>query len=173
MSGIQELLDEMELINTADTAETTAKVTTKPTAEVTTTETTPEEKDATKGDSDQESSDEDAEDEDVYYQRLDANPSEDGYIVIVNGKPRYYVKTVVEAKDCIWHVARCLVDKLNPNYNISFTMPNRYTVNVERRSRWAIISYDEIVHSVSFQKIKGVKLVEVEEDSSVKKEKTA
>jgi hypothetical protein len=43
-------------------------------------------------------------------------------------------------------------------------MPNRYTVNVERRSRWAIISYDEIVHSVSFQKIKGVKLVEVPED---------
>lgn len=163
MSGLADFLDDMELINVGgSTAELFVAPPKKEEEEEKVTE--EDEEDEEVEEKVEEDSDNPEESEEDVYQRLDADPTEDGYLLIVNGKPRYYVKTLVEAKDCIWHIARCLVDKLNPNYNIYYTMPNKYTVNVERRSRWAIISYDEIVHSVSLQRIKGVKLVEVPED---------
>jgi len=98
------------------------------------------------------------------YQTLKSIPDSDRYVLSINERPKYYVKTAEEADICMWHVARCLC-KLDPDYTTRYVRVGRNALNIERECNWYVISYPEIVHRLRYHKVEGVRLEMVEEKS--------
>lgn len=79
------------------------------------------------------------------------------FLITIDDIPEYYVKTVDEADKCIWNIAN-QITKLNPNYSYRYVNLRNNNIHVERHHNFFLVSYDEVIHRIRYDVIRGIKL---------------
>ena len=98
---------------------------------------------------------EDNEDDEEYDIDLNFTENSELYIVSVNNSPSFYVKDLKTAKDKMWEVSKCLLNeeylKGYRTYNLRISDNE---IHIIGNHRFFLISYDQILHRISYNKIK-------------------
>jgi hypothetical protein len=98
---------------------------------------------------------EDEDDEDDIDIDLNFTENSELYIVSVNNSPSFYVKDLKTAKDKMWEVSKCLLNeeylKGYRTYNLRISDNE---IHIIGNHRFFLISYDQILHRISYNKIK-------------------
>jgi len=85
------------------------------------------------------------------------------YLITIDNEPEYYVETLKHAEECIWHIAR-LMCNADSDYTVSYVKRDN-EIQVEKRYNWFLVSYDELIHRVRFDRIRGVCMKSVKSES--------
>ena len=108
-------------------------------------------------------SDNEDEDDEVDCETVVVVPDSEMYVISVNDKPHYYVRTQDEADLCMWHVARNLVN-LSPNFTTRYVKVGINELHIERQCNWYVMSYAETIHRLSYCAIYGINTSQSEKE---------
>lgn len=77
------------------------------------------------------------------------------YVVSLDGVPQFYVKDKKVASDKMWGLTRLLsLEKISSGYRTNYLKVGDNQLNLVGSYRFFLLAYDQILHSVSYHKIK-------------------
>lgn len=88
-----------------------------------------------------------------------AKPIDDRYVVMVDDEFLCVVKTEKEAEKMLSILAnKYKTYYFEPGYNLYISNIDKYTIQVERSYKCFVISYEEVLKTISYYKVKMVEL---------------
>jgi hypothetical protein len=92
------------------------------------------------------------------------------YVISINERPRFYVRTKDQAVAKIERIAEYLTDA-HPDYNFYLNQVTENVWQMTRSYRWFLISYEEVYRTIRYDKVVDIVFAERMEDSEQSEEK--